>query len=189
MNREWVTLAFGIALVSGVVVVSVWQNYPSQHPEPKPAPGDTPPPKAEAGRPPAAEATPSRAQASPAASSAAPSRAQVSPVASPVAPSAAPATPSATARIDATVPVVHKHRFGDCQGTLRAMPGTLTYSTADKDDAFRMPFAEIEEFELDADRKNLRIRRRGGRTWNFSPRGDSLTALAAFHKEAVRAKR
>jgi hypothetical protein len=52
-----------------------------------------------------------------------------------------------------------------------------------------MAFAEVEAFDLDAEHKNLRIRRRGGKTWNFTTRGDATAALAAFHKDAARFRR
>jgi hypothetical protein len=87
------------------------------------------------------------------------------------------------------VPVVHKHRFGDCEGTLRAVPGTLSYSTTNTEDGFRLAFADIEAFDLDAEKTNLRVRRRGGRTWNFTTRSDNAAALAAFHQDASRARR
>ncbi len=172
MTREWVTLAFGVVLVTGVVVVSVWQNYPGRQGEPTPAPTATPQPAAVTGSPGDVEAPASEADRP----------------GSPAAP-ATPAPAPPASRLDARVPVVHKHRFGDCEGTLRAVPGTLTYTTSHKEDAFQLPFAEIEAFDLDAQSKNLRIRRRGGRTWNFTARGESGLALAAFHKEAVRARR
>ena len=162
MSREWVTLAFGILLVSAVAIVSVWQNYPSQDPAtedvptaqaPTESPADTP------AEPPATSPARAKATSQPAVS--------------------APAAPRADARLQ----VVHKHRFGDCQGILRAAPGTLTYSTDHKEDAFRVTFAELEEFDLGPDKKNLRVRR-AGKTWNFTPR-DGATALTTFHKEAT----
>jgi hypothetical protein len=176
MNREWVTLAFGILLVSAVAMVSVWQNYPVQETAAEaaaaaPAPAETP------------AKTPAEAPVQrPAASAAAPTPVSYRGAAT------TPATPP-PARVDARLPVLHKHRFGDCQGTLRAVPGTLTYATSHKEDAFRVAFAEVEAFELDADKKNLRIRSRGGKTWNFTTRDETGAALTAFHKEAARLRR
>jgi hypothetical protein len=167
MNREWVTLAFGVLLVTGVVVVSVWQNYPGAPDEPATAPAAAPDPTA-AGSP-TGEAAPDAAESEPA-------------------PTPAPPAPVAS-RLDTRVSVVHKHRFGDCEGTLRAAAGTLTYSTSHKEDAFQLPFAEIDTFDLAPDKKNLRIRRRGGRTWNFTTRGEAGLALTAFHKEASARRR
>ncbi len=163
MNREWVTLAFGVLLVSVVAVVSVWQNYPSEDA----ATADVPTMQAPSESP---VETPAQQPAT----ASAPARATSQPAAS------APAAP----RSDARLQVVHKHRFGDCQGILSAQPGALTYSTDHKEDAFRVAFAEVDAFDLDADKKNLRIRRRGGKTWNFTTR-DGGTALTTFHKDAT----
>jgi hypothetical protein len=165
MNRQWVTLAFGITLVFTVAVISVWQNYPGETPQP-----DAPPSEQVKDDTPAAPAPPRRETMSPA-------------------PQDTPPAPPAAPKVDARLPVVHKHRFGDCEGTLRAVPGTLSYATAHEDDGFRLAFAEIEAFELDAEKKNLRIRRRGGKTWNFTTRGDDAAALSTFHKEATRARK
>ena len=172
MSREWVTLAFGILLVSGVASVSVWQNYPVEEPAPE----------AESAAPASAE-TPVQPGAQRTAATASPAPATKAASSHPA------ATAPATARIDARLLVVHKHRFGDCQGILRAVPGTLTYATEHKEDGFRLAFAEVEALDLDADKKNLRIRRKGGKTWNFTTRGDAGAALSIFHKEAERARK
>jgi hypothetical protein len=175
MNREWLTLGFGILLVTAVAVVSVWQNYPGLAPG-RPAP-------AAAGQT-AAKTAEENVPAPPAALDLTPSTPATAP--KPASPSQ-PAT-SQPAKTDAAVTVVHKHRFGDCEGTLRALPGTLTYTTTNKEDGFRLAFAEVETFDLNEEGTTLRIRRRGGRTWNFTPKGTAAT-LAAFHKEASRTRR
>jgi hypothetical protein len=170
MNREWLTLAFGVGLVSAVVVVSVWQNYPDIGAETDPAPVET--------------AEPITAEPAPAS----PVTRTPPPATAPAPATAPPPSVPAPARLDARVSVVHKHRLGDCEGTLRAVPGTLSYTTTHEGDGFRMALSEIEEFDLDVEKKNLRIRR-GGRTWNFTTRSDSAAALSAFHKEVTRAKK
>jgi hypothetical protein len=169
MNREWITLAFGILLVAAIAAVSVWQNSPFGRSEGTPAVpvAGTPPPAAPAAAPGGA-GTPRTADPGTATQ---------------------PAEPSAPARLDATVPVVHKHRFGSCEGTLRAAQGTITYTTSNRDDGFRLAIGEIDEFELDDDRRGLRVRKRGGRTWNFEPRGTNPASLIAFHREVERVRR
>jgi hypothetical protein len=161
MKREWVTLAFGILLVGGIAAVSVWQNLPF-------------------GRDAAA------APAVPVADSPQPSR---GPLPASAARAAAADAPVAVVRLDATVAVVHKHRFGSCEGTLRAVPGSLTYTSTNRDDAFRLPMSDVDAFDLDDARKALRVKKRGGRTWNFEPRADNTTSLVAFHREVERARR
>jgi hypothetical protein len=163
MNREWVTLAFGILLVLVVVVVSVMNNMPSRSEETAPTQDEaaSTPSEPAAVRPgPPAVLTPSK-----------------------------PPTQAEAVRFDAAVPTVHKHRLGSCEGTLRVSSAGLSYSTTDEDDAFRLPLAEVDQFEFDAERKNLRVRQRGGRTWNFTSRGDDVSGLSAFARQVERARR
>jgi hypothetical protein len=163
MNREWLTLAFGILLVLAVVVVSVMNNMPSRSDEAAPA--------EEAGA-----ATPSE-----------PTDVRPAPPSVPT-PSKSP-TQAEAVRFDVAVPAVHKHRLGSCEGTLRASSAGLSYNTTNRDDAFRLPFAEVDQFEFEAERRNLRVRQRGGRTWNFTSRGDDIAALGVFARQVERGRR
>jgi hypothetical protein len=156
-------------------VVSVWQNYPTEGAAAAESAAEAP---AEA---PAEQ--PGQAETASATARGTASRAAKMTSSQPV------ATPPPASRVDARLLVVHKHRFGECQGTLRAVPGTLTYATEHQEDAFRLAFAEVEALDLDAGKKNLRIRRKGGKTWNFTTRGDAGPALTTFHKEAERARK
>jgi hypothetical protein len=249
MKRDWLTLAFGVALVGVVLALSLRHNM--REPEPAPAPTASAPTAA----PPAA-ATPATPPAE--APSAAPSTANARPRA-PRTPSATPSPePSGAAaatgvilqvqsdvagasvfldreyvgttpltlqnlttgtkrinvtaeghdgyvdtidltegtnkvnvefrrvRLNASVPVVHKHGMGSCQGTLAASVRGLTYDTANKGDAFVLTFDEIDQFDVDYMKKNLRIRRRGGKTWNFT--NESADALFVFHRDVAKAR-
>jgi hypothetical protein len=89
-------------------------------------------------------------------------------------------------RLNASVPVVHKHGMGSCQGTLAASVRGLTYDTANKGDAFVLTFDEIDQFDVVYMKKNLRIRRRGGKTWNFT--NESADALFVFHRDVAKAR-
>jgi hypothetical protein len=90
--------------------------------------------------------------------------------------------------LNETVSVVHRHTMGSCQGRLVADTQGLRYETSNKDDAFVMKHAEVEVFEVDYLKKNLRIKRRGGKTYNFT--NESADALFVFHKnvQAARAR-
>lgn len=88
------------------------------------------------------------------------------------------------ATLDARVELVHKHRFGSCQGTLVATPEGFDYQT-DHKDAFRLPFAQVEAFELDYLSNNLRLKVRGGRTYNFESPSEDLDALFVFHRDVT----
>jgi hypothetical protein len=89
-------------------------------------------------------------------------------------------------RLNESVPVVHKHTRGSCEGRLVADPQGIRYETSNKDDAFVMKHAEIEVCEVDYLKKNLRIKRRGGRTYNFS--NDNADVLFVFHKNVQAAR-
>ena len=90
-------------------------------------------------------------------------------------------------RLDARVAVVHRHRFGSCSGTLRADLAGLHYET-DGDDAFSIPFAELEEHTVDYLEHTLTVKRRGGRTYNFTDEQDTADALFVFHRDVERAR-
>lgn len=90
-------------------------------------------------------------------------------------------------RLDARVEVVHRHRFGSCSGTLRADVAGLHYET-DGDDAFFIPFAELEEHAVAYLEHTLTVKRRGGRTYNFTDEEDTADALFVFHRDVERAR-
>lgn len=84
--------------------------------------------------------------------------------------------------LEVGVAVVHKHRFGSCEGTLVATPEGFDYQT-DHKDAFRLPFGQVEEFELDYLNNNLRLKVRRGRTYNFESPSEDMDALFVFHRD------
>lgn len=94
----------------------------------------------------------------------------------------------AASRLDARVPVVHKHGMGSCEGTLVATPAGLSYRTSHPKDGFTLPFAELETFTIDYLEKQLRVKQRGGRTWNFTTKDDNADPLFVFHKEVEAAR-
>ena len=90
-------------------------------------------------------------------------------------------------RLDASVAVVHKHRFGSCAGVLRADIDGIRYETAD-DDAFSISLAGIELHEIDYLEHTLTLKRREGRTYNFTDELDAADALFVFHREVEQAR-
>ena len=90
-------------------------------------------------------------------------------------------------RLDARVAVVHRHRFGSCSGVLRADLAGLHYET-DGDDAFSIPFAEIEEHAVDYIGHTLTVKQRGGRTWNFTDEQETADALFVFRRDVEQAR-
>ena len=85
-------------------------------------------------------------------------------------------------RLDASVEVVHKHRFGSCSGMLRADLDGVHYETAD-DDAFTIPLSEIELHAIDYLEHTLTLKRRDGQTYNFTDEQDTADALFVFHRD------
>lgn len=91
-------------------------------------------------------------------------------------------------RLDAKVAVVHKHAFGSCAGTLVATPQGLRYETSNSDDAFRAALTDLETFEVDYLNKNLRVKIRRGKTFNFTDPDGNADRLFAFHRDVDKAR-
>ena len=89
--------------------------------------------------------------------------------------------------LSARAPVVHKHGMGSCAGTLVASLDGLKYETSNKGDAFILPFSQVETFAVDYLQKNLRVKQRGGKTWNFT--NESADALFVFHRDVEAARK
>ncbi len=84
--------------------------------------------------------------------------------------------------LEAAVAVVHKHTFGSCAGTLAATEDGFAYRT-DHRDAFTLAFGQAEAFELNYIENNLRLKVRGGRTYNFESPTDDMDSLFVFHRD------
>lgn len=91
-------------------------------------------------------------------------------------------------RLDAGIDVVHKHRMGSCRGRLTATPQGLRYQTTDKDDAFAIPLADLESFQVDYLNKNLRVQVRKGRRYDFTDPDGNADRLFVFHRDVERAR-
>jgi hypothetical protein len=93
-------------------------------------------------------------------------------------------------RLNASTPAVHKHAIGSCSGTLRATPKGLEYETQDANDHFSVALTDLETFTVDYLQKNLRVKIKGGKTYNFTDPDGNAEKLVAFHSavEKVRLK-
>jgi PEGA domain len=91
-------------------------------------------------------------------------------------------------RLDERLAVIHRHGLGSCKGVLVATTAGLRYEAGEPKDAFALPFSALEPLEVDYLRRNLRVKQRGGRTFNFT--ADDADALLTFQKtvEAARAR-
>jgi hypothetical protein len=91
-------------------------------------------------------------------------------------------------RLNATVDVVHKHRFGSCKGTLVATPSGVRYETTDKDDSFEAALTDLEAFQVDYLNKNLRIQPRKGKRYDFTDPEGNADRLFVFHRDVERVR-
>ena len=91
--------------------------------------------------------------------------------------------------LNARTPVVHKHGIGSCEGTLTASLDGLQYVTSNKGDGFRLPYSQIETFTIDYLEKNLRVKARGGKTWNFTNKAENADVLFVFHRDVEAARK
>ena len=93
-----------------------------------------------------------------------------------------------TLRLDESIPVTHKHRFGSCAGRLLATPEGLRYQTDNKDDGFSVALTGLETFKVDFLAKNLKVKVKGGRTYDFTDPGDKADPLYLFHQVVEKAR-
>ena len=91
-------------------------------------------------------------------------------------------------RLDLKADVVHKHRFGQCRGTLIATQHGLRYDTTDKDDAFSAAILDIETLEIDYLQNRLRLGVRGGKRYDFSDPAGNADHLFVFHRDLEKAR-
>ncbi|HEY9466080.1 MAG TPA: PEGA domain-containing protein [Vicinamibacterales bacterium] len=86
-------------------------------------------------------------------------------------------------RLDATLAVVHKHRIGSCKGQLVATPQGLRYETDDKDDRFTASLGDLEQFVVDYLDKNLKVKVRKGKQYNFTDPDGNADRLFVFQRD------
>jgi hypothetical protein len=84
--------------------------------------------------------------------------------------------------------VIHRHRVGSCNGQLSATPQGIRYETTDKDDVFSVPLDALETFEVDYLNKTLRVKLRGGKTYNFTDPDGNADRLFVFHRDVEKAR-
>jgi len=91
-------------------------------------------------------------------------------------------------RLDAKANVVHKHGIGSCQGTLVATPQGLRYDTTNKGDAFTVPLTNLEVFAVDYLEKNLKVKIKGGKQYNFTDPMGNADSLFVFQRDVDKAR-
>jgi len=91
-------------------------------------------------------------------------------------------------RLDASVDVVHKHGVGSCQGRLIADLDGVRYETSNKDHTMSVGLADIETIEVNYLDKNLKLKVRGGKTYNFTDKTANADKLFVFQREVTKAR-
>jgi len=91
-------------------------------------------------------------------------------------------------KLDAKAEVVHKHGIGSCRGTLIATPQGLRYDTTNKGDAFQVPLANLEVFQVDYLEKNLKVKIKGGKQYNFTDAMGNADTLFVFQRDVDKAR-
>lgn len=93
-----------------------------------------------------------------------------------------------TVRLDAAVDVVHRHAIGSCEGRLSATPAGIRFTPKEGRDGFVTALAALEEFAVDYQDKRLRVKIKGGRTFNFTTRAPNADPLLVFHRDVEKAR-
>jgi hypothetical protein len=86
-------------------------------------------------------------------------------------------------RLAVSMQVTHKHAMGSCNGTLRASPQGVTYETSNANDGFTVSLTDIETFEVDYLKKNLKLKIKKGKTYNFTDPDGNADRLFVFHRD------
>ena len=87
----------------------------------------------------------------------------------------------AASELNESVSVIHKHSFGNCSGTLIADSAGIRYE-ADHKDAFAIPYGSLQRFEVDYMKKNMNLKVRKGKNYNFTEQSGDSDALFVFHQ-------
>jgi hypothetical protein len=91
-------------------------------------------------------------------------------------------------RLDAAVPVVHRHGVGSCRGRLVATPDGIRFEADEGEDGFSVALGAVEAFEVDYLENALRLQIRNGRRYDFrDPDGDA-DRLFVVHRDVEQAR-
>ncbi len=91
-------------------------------------------------------------------------------------------------KLDMKAEVIHKHGIGSCRGTLIATPQGLRYDTTNSNDGFTVPLANVEVFQVDYLDKNLKVKIKGGRQYNFTDPSGNADNLFVFQRDVDKAR-
>jgi hypothetical protein len=90
-------------------------------------------------------------------------------------------------RLDAKADVIHEHGIGSCRGTLVATAQGLRYETTNKSDAFSVPLASLDVLQVDYLEKNLKVKIKNGKQYDFTDPGGNADPLFVFQRDVEKA--
>jgi PEGA domain len=91
-------------------------------------------------------------------------------------------------KLDAKAEVIHKHGIGSCRGTLIATAQGLRYDTTNKGDAFTVLLTNLEIFEVNYLDKNLKVKIKGGKQYNFTDPMGNADNLFVFQRDVEKVR-
>jgi PEGA domain len=91
-------------------------------------------------------------------------------------------------RLDVSIAVVHKHRIGSCAGRLTGTLQGVRFETTNKDDAFQAALGDLEVFQVDYLQKNLKLKPRRGKEYNFTDPEGNADRLLVFQRDVQKAR-
>jgi len=92
-------------------------------------------------------------------------------------------------KLDVKLDALHKHGVGSCRGLLTATPQGLKYAAADGKDSFSVALTDFDTFEVDYLAKNLRLKTKQGKTYNFGDPEGNADRLFVFHRDVEKARK
>jgi hypothetical protein len=69
-----------------------------------------------------------------------------------------------------------------------ATPQGIRYETSNRDDQFTSPLLDLETFQVDYLEKNLRVKLRRGKQFNFTDPDGNADRLFVFHRDVEKAR-
>jgi hypothetical protein len=93
-----------------------------------------------------------------------------------------------TIRLNASLSVTHKHRFGSCKGTLTATADGIRYTTDNADDGFATPLSGIKTIDVDYLAKTLKLALSSGKSYTFTTDDGNADRLVVFQRDVQKAR-
>jgi hypothetical protein len=91
-------------------------------------------------------------------------------------------------RLDEGLEVVHRHGLGSCRGRLTASPDAVVFASTNASHSFQVPLEQVVEIKAEYLNKNLFLKLRDGRKFNFTTGDENADALVTFEQNVSKAR-